>query len=247
MKCIFNKDRHSEFTKVLKVIKQMNKYITFHFKENFIYIQSMDDSHVCLLDIVIEKEWFEGYEYEKDKVLTCMIEPLLKIYNSLSNYDELSLYSIDEDKLFIECKENNNNYLYNIHLIDLECDFLETQETDTSLLLQMKSCVFEMLLNKLLLFPNGDFMITYENKLFVETITDEGTIKLETDDYNIMSSEKNDYSGKFSTKFLSYLMKLPFENLFIYLEDKSPLRIKMNNENDNFKLCMFIAPKIDSD
>ena len=47
--------------------KNLTSYICFEFRENGLYIQTMDDSHICLSDILFEREWFDLYDDSRDE------------------------------------------------------------------------------------------------------------------------------------------------------------------------------------
>ena len=51
-----------KWIEIFKIIKYLNSYTTICSREKDLFIQIMDDSHVCLLNINIEKWWFESYE-----------------------------------------------------------------------------------------------------------------------------------------------------------------------------------------
>ena len=62
MKCIIKDTTKAlQWIELFKMIKNLNSYCTISVKEEELYIQIMDDSHVCLLNINIEKWWFESY------------------------------------------------------------------------------------------------------------------------------------------------------------------------------------------
>ena len=59
---IENKSKQEVFVAIFQLLKNWSSYINIHFEENKLYIQSMDKSHICLADIIIQNKWFTNYE-----------------------------------------------------------------------------------------------------------------------------------------------------------------------------------------
>ena len=57
-----------KFIEIFKIIKNLNNYCCLFCNEDQIYVQTMDGSHVCLLDVKIKKEWFDNYESENNMI-----------------------------------------------------------------------------------------------------------------------------------------------------------------------------------
>jgi DNA polymerase III sliding clamp (beta) subunit (PCNA family) len=53
-----------EFIELIKFIKTLSNHTTCMCSPEQMYIQIMDSSHVCLVDIIIPKSWFHSYETE---------------------------------------------------------------------------------------------------------------------------------------------------------------------------------------
>ena len=68
-----------EWIELFKFIKQLNQHVTFMCKKNELYIQLMDDSHICLIDITIPSTWFTSYESE-NQTFSVMTNILVKIF-----------------------------------------------------------------------------------------------------------------------------------------------------------------------
>ena len=65
---------------ILKVIKKSLTRRIFVFSKDEVYIQVMDNSHICLFDTHINRNWFEIYEVEDDEVIS------LNRYNIVKNH-----------------------------------------------------------------------------------------------------------------------------------------------------------------
>ena len=68
-----------EWIELFKFIKQLNQHVTFMCKQDQLYIQLMDDSHICLIDITIPSTWFTLYESE-NQTFSIMTGILVKIF-----------------------------------------------------------------------------------------------------------------------------------------------------------------------
>ena len=94
-----NIQKVSEWIEIFKFIKNINKHITFMAKKDELYIQMMDSSHVCLVEIKFPSSWFQEYE-SIDEVISCSSAVLVKIFG-LYTTDTMIEISSTEDKLEI--------------------------------------------------------------------------------------------------------------------------------------------------
>ena len=84
MKIVINdKVKKDIFTALFQTLKSCTNIICVIFHDDYLYIQGMDKSHICLFNVKILKSWFNEYRIE------CFIS-LLKFNTTL---DQLSLSS----------------------------------------------------------------------------------------------------------------------------------------------------------
>ena len=66
---ISDKIKKDVFISLFHLLKQNTSSISIIFNEEYIYIQGMDNSHVCLFDIKIMGSWFTEYILNVDDEL----------------------------------------------------------------------------------------------------------------------------------------------------------------------------------
>ena len=67
-----------EFIELIKLIKTLSQHLTCMCTDKELYIQIMDSSHVCLVDLIIPNTWFHLYEsknitFSLSSVILCKI------------------------------------------------------------------------------------------------------------------------------------------------------------------------------
>ena len=60
---ILKGDELQKLINIIKTFKLLNDYITLIFDNDGLYIQGMDNSHICLYELSIKTEWFELYNH----------------------------------------------------------------------------------------------------------------------------------------------------------------------------------------
>ena len=82
-------------------------------KEKF-YIQSMDSSHACLVEINIEASWFDNYEVDEDEVLGINSEILFKIIDCWKKIKKL-LFILKMIIIYLLILLELNTWINNFH------------------------------------------------------------------------------------------------------------------------------------
>ena len=85
-------ERAAEFIELFKVIKNLSNDTTFMCTPENIFIQVMDHSHVCLLNVYFPSEWFHLYEAENStfSVSTNIMVKVLAMYTMNSLIETIS-------------------------------------------------------------------------------------------------------------------------------------------------------------
>ena len=56
---VSNKDKKELLVSLFQVLKNCSTLVNCNFEPDFLHIQGMDKSHVCLYDVKIAKIWFD--------------------------------------------------------------------------------------------------------------------------------------------------------------------------------------------
>jgi DNA polymerase III sliding clamp (beta) subunit (PCNA family) len=239
-----NIQKVSEWIEIFKFIKNINKHITFMAKKDELYIQMMDSSHVCLVEIKFPSSWFQEYE-SIDEVISCSSAVLVKIF-SLYTTDTMIEIASTEDKLEIHLLNVVQNKHFEIPLLDIDQDLLSPSITDSLMDFSIKSKVFDKYLQEILLFGEDIKIESKDEKIFLHSANDDGKIQIEIEgdnleEFNVV--EDFVFTASYPLRYLLLVSKLAlvYQQVHLFMDDQSPMRITFKSDvNINF----FLAPKL---
>jgi len=241
-----------EFIELIKLIKTLSQHLTCMCTSDQIYIQIMDSSHVCLVDLIIPNTWF--YIYESQNITFSVSANILTKVCAMYTLDSIIEFIIDDenpDKLDIHIMHKLQNKMFSIPLMDIERDILSTKDLDTKLDFQVNTKVLEKYVTELALFGEDITIECRDDKVYLgsEGIEGKYNIEIENDqleEFNVV--ENYNFKGSYSIKYLQYICKLfiTYPVINLYLDEDSPLMITFTSTD--IKLKFFVAPKCtDSD
>jgi proliferating cell nuclear antigen len=236
-----------EWIELFKFIKQLNQHVTFMCKQDQLYIQLMDDSHICLIDITIPATWFTLYESE-NQTFSVMTPILVKIFGMYTVDTMIELIAGDE-KLEINFKNKKEQKYFEINMMDIEKDVLSPAMPDTKLDFVMKTKILDKYMNELAIFGDEAMICCKDDKLCLKAKGDEGSISIEIDGDNLEEFSVVDgyeVETRYCLKYLQYITKLHniYPNVHLFLDDSSPLVITFDNSTITIKY--YLAPKCDN-
>jgi len=234
----------AEWVEIFKFIKNINKHVTFMAKRNELYIQMMDSSHVCLVEIKFPDSWFLLYESE-DEVFSCSSSVLVKIFGLYTSDTMIEIESTDE-KLEIHLFNLKQNKHFEIPLIDIEQDLLSPSITDALMDFSIKSKVLDKYLQEILLFGEDIKIESRDEKIFLHSSNDEGKIQIEVEgdnleEFNVV--ENFVFHASYPLRYLLLVSKLAlvYQDVHLFMDDQSPMRITFKS---TVIINFFLAPKI---
>ena len=150
---IDNKSKLEGFVAIFQLLKNWNSTICIHFEKDRLYIQAMDNSHVCLADIILKQPWFSTYECSVNSTISVdathfaiLMNYSLK-HNKLElKYDDINtadilLVNFLNDPIDNSDKKNNAyNHFYELNLIEVNEENLgiPTFEYDVEFIIDAK-------------------------------------------------------------------------------------------------------------
>jgi len=236
-----------EWIELFKSIKQLNQHVTFMCKKDQLYIQLMDDSHICLIDITIPSTWFTFYESD-NQTFSVMTGILVKIFGMYTVDTMIELIGGDE-KLQINFKNKKEQKYFELNMMDIEKDILSPAMPDTKLDFVMKTKILDKYMNELAIFGDEAIIFCKDDKLYLKAKGDEGSISIEIDGENLEEFSVVDgyaLESRYCLKYLQYISKLHmiYPNVHLFLDDSSPLVITFDNSTITIKY--YLAPKCDN-
>ena len=199
-------DKAFEWIELFKFIKQLNQHVTFMCKQDQLYIQLMDDSHICLIDITIPSTWFTLYESE-NQTFSVMTSILVKIFGMYTVDTMIELVAGDE-KLEINFKNKKEHKYFELNMMDIEKDVLSPAMPDTKLDIVMKTKILDKYMNELAIFGDEAIIFCKDDKLYLKAKGDEGSISIEIEGDNLEEFsvvEGYEVETRYCLKYLQYI------------------------------------------
>jgi proliferating cell nuclear antigen len=227
---VSDKKKKDLFISIFNLLKNSSSQINASFNENFMHIQGMDKSHVCLFDLKLKKEWFSNYN---------VIEHTNLCFDASIFY---SMISTKGDK-----KSDYSKY-FTMPLIEYEYDEMNIPETEYDAELSLPSKKVTDMLSQLSNF--GDDLNIKCSDDFVDFKTKgnsgEMRVNIPIDDMSSYSVvEDEDINLNYS---MIYINKMCITNklssdIDFCLSNQCPMKIKYDLGDDSM-LLFYIAPKI---
>lgn len=215
---------------------------TFMFKitPQEVHIQSSDIAKICIIDVKLDKKYFEKYNVNENIILEIDIDFINKICK-LFNKKNDTLFRYEENYLFIESIKNNKDDVdkqFRINTIDSKnYSPIDINKLTIDNIFRLETKQFLNICNDLNVFDDDvTFTITNENMCF-SAHNECGDIQYYitnvTNDYKINLS----YKLKFIVK--NKLIQL-FDSMNLKLDNEKPLLL--NLKKDNINIDYLIAP-----
>lgn len=240
---------------LFKVIKGLNNFCKIYCKKDEMFIQIMDDSHISLLDIKIKKEWFSTYESE-DEVISFNSKILTTIMG-LYTTDSIVSFESSEEFLYVTFKQKDKTEKsFQIILIDLDSDLMESQDIEPSLEFSIGTRKLDQYFNEMQSFGDTLEIIHMDETIYMRTQGDEGKYMLKiTDDLldELIVEEDLRMVCKVPLKYTSMVTKLysVFKKISVNVSEDAPFTLKIfpneDEESGLLEIKFFIAPKVDDD
>jgi proliferating cell nuclear antigen len=250
-------DKRELFVSLFSVIKNCSNMVNLCFKDDYLYIQSMDKAHVCLFEVTIKKDWFATYEKNKGDIETIGIptQTMFSILTtSTSSHNIVLHYDGDPDSLHIDLilkKPDKCEFdsFYKIPIVNCDYDLLEIPETDYDAEFSMTSKKATDIVSRMSLFGETIHFHCDEERIDMITNGVNGEMKV-----NIPIEDLNEYSITEGEEIklgynLNYLNKMCLtnklsDNIDFSISNNCPMKIKYHLGEDSY-MYFFLAPKID--
>jgi proliferating cell nuclear antigen len=222
------------FTTIFQHIRNFTEFINILFRPDGLFIQTMDNAHVSILELNIPKEWFSTYECEEDQTLGINVAILHKI---LATKDKSQIMNIvydketDSDKLQLHFTNSIANTLiqesetstkkskktalpetktyethFEIPLVDLEIEQMEIPQIEYQAEFSLSSTNFSNIVNQLKMFgDNMEIHCSEENIVLYSHCAESGKMSVEINIDDLTEFSINEGESLKLSFSLSYL------------------------------------------
>jgi len=236
---------------VLNIVNSFLEETVILFSEKGIGIADYDLSKTVFISVIVKKEKFEEYNTEGDLQVAIKLKNIHEIFNKTTENESFSI-SLEDDKRLLININGETVREYSLPLIDLEYKDIKepVYEFKTSILIPF-SILSQIIENAKLIGENIKFIIS-ENKISfdVSETNKKGFFKIAEDSNSRIKIENN--GGNFSSEYylpsLSGIINSLSDKKDItckmYFGENLPLKLEFNN--NDFKVSFYLGPKIES-
>lgn len=249
---ITNQETAQKWIEIFKIIKNLNTYTTIYGKEDSLFIQIMDDSHICLMNIDIKKDWFSSYELSSgiEEVLSFHSNIIVKILNLYVNNCVMIFESTDEKFEISFQYEDKTEKIFQIPLINIDNELLESQNIEGSLEFEIDTKVFDKYISEMLMFGDSMEFICYKDNLYMKSSGEEGnySLKIPYSTINEMIVEEDlKLKTSVTLKYLHFLTKSNgvFKTIKLKIQENYPFQLMI--DEPMFLISYYVAPKFTDD
>ena len=187
---ITDKKKINQLVTIFRHLKGIVVDVNLIISKEMFYIQSMDSSHACLVEIKLTRDWFDKYTIKEDEVLGINSEILFKVIDCWKDGQEITIYTKGIDNnLFIDFNgEKQVTKKFQLPLIDIDSDVMDIPEKDYDVDLMLKSNDFKELISELSIF-NSNIVFNCnsdEEKVIIEANGGMGAMQVEIKDDDIL-------------------------------------------------------------
>ncbi len=174
---ISNSTKAKIFTNIFQNIKHFCDHINILFRQDGLYAQGMDNSHISIFELTIPTVWFDAYrfEYKSDIQIGLSVGLFFKILNTRDEGQEIFIkYDKDNnpDKLllhFITSSTATSKALFDKHfelpLMDIESEIMHIPAVDYQAEFTLASANYFNLINQLKQFGADLFIKCDETEI----------------------------------------------------------------------------------
>ena len=251
-----DKTKISILEAIFQLLKNASSLVQFEIFPEYLRIEGMDKSHVCLFKIQLASSWFAQYNVDKKQSLsldTTVLYTILAHVNSdtlLIKYDDENEDILNIDLLCNEIDKAKGSFdrFFSIPLIDSDFEVISIPEMEYDAEFKLECKKLQDLTSQLILFGSTLNIICNENGIDLKTIGDNGTMKvnLPIDDLSEFSiSEGEELEISYS---LNYIHKMCLttklcKEVQVSISENLPICIKYDLE-ENSSVLFYVAPKI---
>ena len=191
-----DKSKVTKLVTIFRYLKNIVELVNINLSADKFYVQGLDSSHVCLVEVSIDSDWFDSYDSENVTLgVSCGI--LHKVIDCWKEKQEITL-ECDEsaDKLDINFTgEGTLTKNFQLPLMDIDIDLMTVPSCDYQIDMAINSGTFNELINELAIFNDTVNLVCEEDSATLSLVAngDAGTMKasINEDDIEELAIEED--------------------------------------------------------
>jgi len=248
------------FATIFRQLKDVVADVNIDMSADTMYIQGMGASHVCLFELLLQKEWFAEYKVDKPFVMGIHCEFMFKMLGCLEDGQKITMHmNEDEDRLSVDFESIGLNATirkgFKMPLVNLECEHLTIPDAEYESDISIMSNEFAELIGQLSIF--GDEL---RIKCSMETVDltskgDMGQMTASIEEENIVEysiEEGTVVNLSVSIKFINRMCGFSkISNVaYLHCSNETPLKLHYSLDDENSSdsknyVRFFVAPRLE--
>ena len=245
------------FVNIFQHLKLFSQNVNLTFREDELFMQGMDSSHVSIFELKIASNWFDIFEVSESIVIGINSSTLFRIMNTRTSSQIIHL-DIRDDDFYVELKNEEDkkddfNKYFKIPLMDIDSEIMQIPDTEYDLNMGMASKKFKTLIDQLGEFGDTIDVIYSDDNIYLKsTSIEEGEMKTEIKLDDLEECEVTEdmaLLASFATKYLKNMTQFQkiANNIKISISNDIPIKISYiinDKDPENNYLSFFLAPKL---
>jgi proliferating cell nuclear antigen len=261
--CINQIQKAEIFAGVFQHIKAFTEQVNIMFEKDRMYIQTMDGSHVSIIEMMLPNNWFDEYSHKEPGTIKIGVHStmLFKVLSAREKTQNIQIEydTNDSDKLCIHFTSENKvefDKHFELPLIDLDYDIMAIPAVNHQAEFSLSSPHFASLIHQLQMFGDSLDINCNENKIMLcSRSVDQGKmyVEIKIDDLSSFIIDENcELNLSYSLQYLHNVClynKLAKE-INIKISENYPIQIVYyldDSENHDARVVFYLAPKIQDD
>lgn len=249
---IIDKKKRDIFIYIFNHLKNFTDKLTLNISPEKLYIQGMDNNHICIYELFLQSDWFDTWEVNENENFGIYLPTFNKILHICSEKQTINIHNNNENDLlnifFTSDEKGEFNKFFQIPLMDIDTDILVIPDTEYEVDIEIDSKKIKSLIDELSNFNDILNIICNEEEITLESTSDEGSMKaiINIDDIDLLAiTEGMTVNAIFGIKYISQMCQFYkiASNCEIHISNGIPLLFKMDIDNENL-IRFYVAPKI---
>jgi len=261
-----------QFRTIFRHMKTKIGDVNFRFSQEELKIQAMDGNQIGLIELVLNRDWFEEYSVSQPVVLGLNCELFDKVLQCANDKHSLSLHFTDGGDVLEVHLDSDEKEIINMHfeinLLDLQMDMLMVPEVEYDADITIRAKLFEKTIEQLIGFANTLNICCNEDSVELETTKNStlgnGSAKADIsldDMQEYLIEEGGSIDLNFNLEYLNWMVQFAPLSEFasIHFSPQYPMRLRyvlddstdnpvadaeVGSENVNY-IEFYLAPQMD--
>ena len=248
---ISDNKKRDQFIYIFNYLKNFTDKLCLNLSEDKLYIQGIDNSHVCIYELFLVNTWFDVWDVQESKTYGVSLPIFNKILHICSEKQKIIITSETNDKLdieFISDEKGEFNKYFAMPLFDIDIEMMSIPDQEYDVDMEMESKKFKSLIDELTNFNDTLSLVCSEEEVLLESESEEGKMKvvINIDDIDLLAVvEDKTIEVSFGIKYISQMCQFYklATNCAIHISEGIPLLFKYDL-GDDCVMRFYLAPKI---